>query len=330
MKFFLIFIFTVLISPLVSYADTRIITVAKQGGDFSNIVDAVNSITDAESNNRYVVSVGPGLFFLNGQQINMKPFVSLVGAGENSTFIQSFAVSSSSLNTGCGVISLVGDSTVESLTIQNIGVDAGSTLTSCGLEVRVSGRDRMVRNVRVIVRGRGREKIGLLNRSSIDQLENVSILVENFTGDATGIELVGPILDASNVDVRIRASAVSNSIGVLLDTGSINLDGGSIVAGDFAITTRGDIAGVVLNNVSLVGEVAYLESFFDEPLAFTTAARMNNIRTSGIFDFNNNPNTRVTNSEFTPRVGTSEVIVNDIAGKQCSNVVGADLELIDC
>ena len=58
---------------------------------------------------------------------------------------------------------------------------------------------------------------------------------------------------------------------------------------------------------------------------------MNNIRNVGVFDFNNNPNTRVRNSQFSSRVNSAvEVIANDPSGTQCNNVVNSDLDLIGC
>jgi hypothetical protein len=66
--------------------DEKIITVSKKGGDFDSINDALTAITDNNSNNRYIISVGPGLFIEN--QITLKPYVSVVGQGDE-TVVQS-------------------------------------------------------------------------------------------------------------------------------------------------------------------------------------------------------------------------------------------------
>jgi pectin methylesterase-like acyl-CoA thioesterase len=42
--------------------DSRVITVAKLGGNYSTVYDALQSITDASSINRYIIFVGPGIF----------------------------------------------------------------------------------------------------------------------------------------------------------------------------------------------------------------------------------------------------------------------------
>ena len=67
--------------------DPRVITVAKKGGDFSSIAAAVDWITGATINSRFLVSVGPGQFF--EPQINLagKPYVSLQGSNIQTTQI---------------------------------------------------------------------------------------------------------------------------------------------------------------------------------------------------------------------------------------------------
>ena len=60
--------------------DPRIITVAKKGGDFSSIKSAVDSITGSSSNNRFLVSVGPGRFSEGLIDLTGKPYVSIEGS----------------------------------------------------------------------------------------------------------------------------------------------------------------------------------------------------------------------------------------------------------
>jgi pectin methylesterase-like acyl-CoA thioesterase len=64
-------------------------------GEFSSIKSAVDSITNNTTTNRYVVSVGPGLFIED--TITMKPHISLVGSGI-STVIQVNATSKNVIN----------------------------------------------------------------------------------------------------------------------------------------------------------------------------------------------------------------------------------------
>jgi pectin methylesterase-like acyl-CoA thioesterase len=60
--------------------DPRIITVAKKGGDFTSIKSAVDSITGSSSNNRFLVSVGPGRFSEGEIDLSQKPYISVKGS----------------------------------------------------------------------------------------------------------------------------------------------------------------------------------------------------------------------------------------------------------
>ena len=55
---------------------SNIVTVAKANGDFDNVIEALDSITDADVNNPYQVVIAPGTYGLS-EQIVMKPFVSI-------------------------------------------------------------------------------------------------------------------------------------------------------------------------------------------------------------------------------------------------------------
>lgn len=64
----------------------KIITVAKTGGDYKTISKALSSITDASSSNRYAIKVMPGIY---EESIQMKPYVDMVGSGQENTKITS-------------------------------------------------------------------------------------------------------------------------------------------------------------------------------------------------------------------------------------------------
>jgi len=64
----------------------NIIHVSSQGGDFTSIKDAVDSISDNSSTNQYVIKVSPGVFVED--TITMKPFVWVQGSEQDQTVIQ--------------------------------------------------------------------------------------------------------------------------------------------------------------------------------------------------------------------------------------------------
>jgi pectin methylesterase-like acyl-CoA thioesterase len=62
----------------------NIITVAKSGGDFTDPVAAVDSISDASATNPYLVVIAPGVYTVT-QTLQMKQYVDIAGSGEEVT-----------------------------------------------------------------------------------------------------------------------------------------------------------------------------------------------------------------------------------------------------
>jgi hypothetical protein len=60
--------------------DPNVIYVKKIGGDFISIKAAVDSITDSSDENRYLISVGPGIFEEDTIDFGEKSFISIVGS----------------------------------------------------------------------------------------------------------------------------------------------------------------------------------------------------------------------------------------------------------
>jgi hypothetical protein len=70
--------------------DPKEITVAKKGGDFSSIKSAVDYLIasgNTSITNRYVISVGPGVFIENEIDLTQTPYVSIVGSNIQTTQI---------------------------------------------------------------------------------------------------------------------------------------------------------------------------------------------------------------------------------------------------
>jgi len=76
----------VVVIPLLSKAKPlgNIITVAKKNGDFTNLRQAINSISDASAENPYLIVIAPGKYQVNSTII-MKPYVSITGSGKKTT-----------------------------------------------------------------------------------------------------------------------------------------------------------------------------------------------------------------------------------------------------
>ncbi|MFZ2948709.1 MAG: hypothetical protein WA003_04420, partial [Desulfuromonadaceae bacterium] len=65
----------------------NVVVVAKSGGDFTDPVAAVNSITDASENNPYLIKIMPGIYNIDAQTIFLPQYIDIEGCGSNITKI---------------------------------------------------------------------------------------------------------------------------------------------------------------------------------------------------------------------------------------------------
>lgn len=118
----------------ITNVDSQIITVAKKGGNFLSVADAIDSITDNSLNKIYTIKIGSGVFVED--TITMKPYVNIVGESITSTIIEiddpSKITISAVGNSGLFRLQLRGSTDIGVASIENLG---GSGVFRCN-EVR--------------------------------------------------------------------------------------------------------------------------------------------------------------------------------------------------
>jgi hypothetical protein len=134
----------------------NVITVAKGNGKFTDPVAALNPITDASATNPYLVVIGPGVYTVY-DMLFMKPYVDIVGSGENMTKITG-AISGQTLGTST-IVRGSNNSALSSLTVENTG---GSGTAIALYNGNASPR---VTNVTAIVSGGPGQRIGVYNNN---------------------------------------------------------------------------------------------------------------------------------------------------------------------
>ncbi|MCA9934367.1 MAG: hypothetical protein KC415_10610 [Anaerolineales bacterium] len=92
----------------------NVVIVAKSGGDYATITAALNSITDADDANRYLVRIMPGVYT---EQVTMKQYVDIEGSGELTTKI----TYTGSVNINNGTVIGANDAELRFLTVVNTG-----------------------------------------------------------------------------------------------------------------------------------------------------------------------------------------------------------------
>jgi len=94
----------------------QVVTVAKSGGDFTSVQDAIDSITDADMTKPYLVWIAPGVYT---EQVEMAPYIHLQGAGRGVTIL------SDTIAPPDATLELASSTTVRDLTVVNESITDG-------------------------------------------------------------------------------------------------------------------------------------------------------------------------------------------------------------
>ena len=201
----------------------HVILVAKKGGDFTDVKEAIESITDANETNRYLVYVGPGVYHVTSP-IVMKSWVTLKGSGENATLLKG-AVSTGS-NYSSAILSSwsANNATITELSVENTGGDTFS------IGVYITNDSTVVANVKATASG-GAYNYGIYNYYSSSTLTNVTATA---SGGVTNSGVYNYYSSPTLTNVTATASGGGNSIGINnIDSASAPKIFHSIVTGEY-------------------------------------------------------------------------------------------------
>ncbi|MCB0096400.1 MAG: hypothetical protein KDE46_11795 [Caldilineaceae bacterium] len=204
----------------------NVIIVAKSGGHYTTITDAMNAISPA-SDNRYLVWVAPGLY---EEQVTVKPYVHLKGAGMAVTQISSKA-SGSHTSSAAATVAMQADSQLSDVEVANIseaqdGVaiyigsgNSNTRLFNVKALANGAGGDRhdglflnggsaTLEHVYAQASGAGVGNWGIFNSASSPTLDSVTLMASG-GGSANALRLNGgsPIIENSTLKADQSAAA---------------------------------------------------------------------------------------------------------------------------
>jgi len=207
---------------------SNVVIVSPSGGDFTNPVDALNSITDASASNPYLVKIMPGVYDIGSSSVQMKEYVDIEGSGENATKITGSAG---------GVVSGASNAEIRFLTINSSAVGMyNSNVSPKVLNVTITtiGQGQCfgiyndnfsspwLTNVTITVRGQS-ESIGVMTRNnSMCTINNGEVYVSTGYGNYGIYIFDNAMITMKNVTVK--ASGGYASFGVFNDSGSVYID----------------------------------------------------------------------------------------------------------
>lgn len=214
-----------------------IVVVAKSGGHYSSIMNAMNAITPTDES-RYLIYVAPGTY---QEQVTIKEYVHLKGAGVHLTRIEGSytgdlhdaesAVVTMGANAQLSHLSVVNNGTVDnSVGIRISSGNDQTTLDHVRAEVTQTGGDRHVgvytssgqsnmSHVDAIARGAnnpgagGGFNWGAMNNAHDATLDNVTFYGDGSNGgSASGLRLSGGNLEIAHSTLRATNAAQSTGL----------------------------------------------------------------------------------------------------------------------
>jgi hypothetical protein len=161
----------------------NVIVVAKSGGDFTSVAAALNSISDASANNRYLVRVAPGIY-TESNAVQVPGYVHLQGDGPNVSVITSDRGAAVPNNTAA-TIDMLENSRLSNLAVRN----TGSGPLSFGVYMTATSRDTVIDNVDVVVNGAGTggARSGIHLNSAAPTIKNSSFKASGAAGFGTAV-----------------------------------------------------------------------------------------------------------------------------------------------
>jgi hypothetical protein len=230
----------------------NVIVVAKSGGDFGHIGDALQSISDASDSNRYLIWVAPGLY---EEQVIMKPYVDIQGAGEELVLIR-WGADAADTNDFHLYTTVRGasDSKLSQLTVENNGdFGASNHASTAGVYALDSDQFRMSHVTVNSVDARFWNKAIVLEDSNAE-LEHVTA---SGTGGyyAHGIYLID---DSSLIltDSDVSATGASNdNLGFMSDLGHSRIFNSRIHGDDRSVSEPSNDGLLQIANSQLSGEI---------------------------------------------------------------------------
>lgn len=171
----------------------NIITVAKNNGDFTNPIDAMNSISDASETNPYLIVIAPGVYDIGTDDLDIKSFVSVAGSGPKITVIT---------GTGSQLVATNDDTFIQDVSLVLTGTTTGSQTVINGIR---SNR-AIVQNVHASLdNDNSSNRQVLFVRLSNDTIIRDSIL--EVTGSVTGA--VGITSSGAGPDILVSNTIIS-------------------------------------------------------------------------------------------------------------------------
>lgn len=276
----------------------NVITVAKEHGDFTDPITAINSIPVSGvkapgPSNQYLIVIGPGEYTLP-EPLEMREWIGIAGSGPKTTTLTG-AVSTSDIFTS-GLVSGANNAELSHLKIINSGGGSFS------IGVLNSNGNPTMNNLNVFASGGSSANVGILSSSAAPS--SMSYITTHGEGGSSsyGLILEGGASPTASY-LTATASGGTSNYGVSLFSGSPNMS---------------HVTAASSGGTSSYGIHSSTNS--------SSPRITNSVLTGGTADLKiSSVNTRYINTQL-----TNGSIENNLPQKQCFGTYDANLNAVDC
>jgi hypothetical protein len=225
----------------------RLVIVAQSGGDFTDPVAAVNSITDASETNPYLVKIMPGVYDLGTGKLVMRSFVDVAGSGAGNTVIKTSNNNETGWTCTEATVVMAGNSTLSDIKVVNNSPATESYLASVAIAFNDGTAE--ARDVKVVA-GNAANRSGNVNGICASG-EGTKALVKNaYIETHNNGDQSSPITvhdDASVTALNSKLSAYRNGTGTIdaINAGQASTLTGKINVIDSVIETSSADGGAI-------------------------------------------------------------------------------------
>ena len=173
--------------------------------------------------NNYLIKLGPGIYDIGTNSLQMKAYVDVEGSGENTTIITGHIDSSSS-----AVVSGANNAELRFLTVQNTGGGSSArALCTNNLDTLLKPSSFKITNVTASASG-GQQNSGVVNAYSSPTMTNVTASGSGGTNNWGVYSIGSGTVRINHSVIKGSTSTVVNGAGVITYVGNTQLDGGPV------------------------------------------------------------------------------------------------------
>lgn len=215
-------------SDNILFTHNHLITVANNGGDYTLLSSALESILQNTSKNRYLIRVMPGEY-IEPAAFSTKEYVTIIGSGKENTIIK-FDNKNATLSSGGG-ITLTSNVDIMDITIKNLTTGSYSDSSFVLYGQGTSSSDKL--------EGINLNNLDLISNGLATTQYGIYMKYCNYTSDNVGIDITGANSSSSNnygwyheesgyinrgTDIQIRGGEnATKNVGLELKKSDVNI-----------------------------------------------------------------------------------------------------------